>query len=159
VKRHLDAVWCYRDALAHDPAAIGVWTNLGNALTQLNHLKSAIASHRRAIALSHGKDALLHHNLGVSLSEARQHGEAVVAFTHARELKPDYDMARWDRALGPGPHSIYARLADPRGLAPSPTTPPLRVPRRQTTECAEHRRARGHRRAKRRRSSNGYVRP
>ena len=86
MKRHLDAVWCYRDALAHDPAAIGVWTNLGNALTQLNHLKSAIACHRRAIALSHGKDALLHHNLGVSLSEARQHGEAVVAFTHALEL-------------------------------------------------------------------------
>ena len=99
MKRHLDAVWCYRDALAHDPAAIGVWTNLGNALTQLNHLKSAIACHRRAIALSHGKDALLHHNLGVSLSESRQHGEAVVAFTHAIELKPDYDMARWDRAL------------------------------------------------------------
>ncbi len=99
MKRHLDAVWCYRDALACDPASIGVWTNLGNALTQLNHLKSAIACHRRAIALSRGKDPLLHHNLGVSLSEARQHGEAVVAFSRAIELKPDYNMARWDRAL------------------------------------------------------------
>jgi Tfp pilus assembly protein PilF len=99
MNRHLDAVWCYRDALAADPAAIGVWTNLGNALTQLNHLRSAIACHRRAIALSRGKDPLLLHNLGVSLSEARQHGEAVVAFTRALELKPDYNMARWDRAL------------------------------------------------------------
>jgi Tfp pilus assembly protein PilF len=108
MKRHLDAVWCYRDALACDPAAIGVWTNLGNALTQLNHLKSAIACHRRAIALSHGKDPLLHHNLGVSLSEARQHGEAVVAFTRALELKPEYDMARWDRALA------YLHLANYR---------------------------------------------
>ena len=99
MKRHLDAVWCYRDALACDPGSIGVWTNLGNALTQLNHLKSAIACHRRAIALSRGRDPLLHHNLGVSLSEARQYGEAVVAFSRALELKPDYNMARWDRAL------------------------------------------------------------
>src|SRR5450631_579657 len=49
--RHLDAVWCYRDALACDGAAVGVWTNLGNALTQLNHLRSAISCHRRAIAV------------------------------------------------------------------------------------------------------------
>lgn len=99
MKRHLDAVWCYRDALACNPAAIGVWTNLGNALTQLNHLKSAISCHRRAIALSNELDPLLYHNLGNSLSEARQYGEAVLAFTQAIEVKPDYHMARWDRAL------------------------------------------------------------
>jgi Flp pilus assembly protein TadD len=99
MRRHLDAVWCYRDALAYDPRSVGTWTNLGNALTQLNHVKSAIACHRRAIALSRGGDPLLHHNLGTSLSEARQYGEAVLAFTRAIELKPDYHMARWDRAL------------------------------------------------------------
>ena len=97
--RHLDAVWCYRDALAYDPKAGGVWTNLGNALTQLNHLKGAVACHRRAIALSGNDDPLLHHNLGTSLAEAGQHGEAVAAFSRAIELKPDYAMARWDRAL------------------------------------------------------------
>jgi Flp pilus assembly protein TadD len=99
MKRHLDAVWCYRDALACDPAAVGVWTNLGNSLTQLNHLKSAIACHRRAIAMSRGSDPLLHHNLGTSLAEAGQHGEAVIAFSHALKLDPTYHTAQWDRGL------------------------------------------------------------
>ena len=108
MKQHLDAVWCYRDALDHDPNAIGVWTNLGNALTQLQHLKSAITCHRGAIALSRGKDPLLHHNLGVSLAEDGQHGEAVLAFSRAIELKPDYHTARWDRALA------YLHLANYR---------------------------------------------
>lgn len=99
MKRYLDAVWCYRDALACDPAATGVWTNLGNALTQLNHLKAAIACHRRAIELSNGRDPLLYHNFGTSLSEAGRHDEAVLSFTRALEIKQDYRMARWDRAL------------------------------------------------------------
>jgi Flp pilus assembly protein TadD len=99
MKRHLDAVWCYRDALACDGAAVGVWTNLGNALTQLNHLKSAISCHRRAITLSRGNDPLLHHNLGTSLAEAGQHGEAVISFSHALKLNPEYHTARWDRGL------------------------------------------------------------
>jgi Flp pilus assembly protein TadD len=99
MNRHLDAVWCYRDALACDSSGAGTWTNLGNALTQLNHVKAAVECHRRAIALSGGRDALLHHNLGASLSEARRYGEAVLAFTRALELKPDYHAARLDRAL------------------------------------------------------------
>jgi Flp pilus assembly protein TadD len=98
MKRHLDAVWCYRDALTYDSAAPGVWTNLGNALIQLNHLKTAITCHRRAIGLSDGRDPLLHHNLGRSLSEAGQYGEAVLSFTRALEIKSDYHAARWDRA-------------------------------------------------------------
>ena len=99
MNRHLDAVWCYRDALAYDATATGVWTNLGNALTQLNHLSSAIYCHRRAIALSRGGDALLHHNLGTSLAEASQHGEAVLSFSNALKLNPSYHTARWDRGL------------------------------------------------------------
>jgi Flp pilus assembly protein TadD len=99
MNRHLDAVWCYRDALACDPSATGTWTNLGNALTQLDHLKAAVTCHQRAIALSEGRDALLHNNLGTSLSEARLYSEAVLAFSRALELKPDYHTARLDRAL------------------------------------------------------------
>ena len=99
MERHLDALWCYRDALACDPNAVGVWTNLGNALTQLNYLKSAIACHQRAIELSDDGDALLYHNLGTSLAEAGQHGEAVLAFSNALRLRSDYHRARWDRGL------------------------------------------------------------
>jgi Flp pilus assembly protein TadD len=68
--RRLDALWCYRDALAFNPTGPGIWTNLGNALTQLKYVKGAVHCHRRAIELSKGDDALLFHNLGVSLAEA-----------------------------------------------------------------------------------------
>lgn len=95
--RHLDALWCYRDALAANPRGPGVWTNLGNALTQLKHLKGAVYCHQKAIALSTGETSLLHHNLGTALAEAGRHGEAVAAFTRVLEQKPDYHMARWDR--------------------------------------------------------------
>jgi len=95
--RYLDALWCYRDAIACSPNAAGIWTNYGNALTHLKYLKGAVAAHRRAIALSDGKGALLYHNLGTSLAEAGQHGDAIIAFTRALEVKPDYLLARWDR--------------------------------------------------------------
>src|SRR5215467_11489564 len=49
MNRHLDALWCYRDALALSPRAPGIWTNLGNALAQLKYLTSAVTCHRRAI--------------------------------------------------------------------------------------------------------------
>ncbi len=95
--RHLDAVWCYRDAIACNPLSAGVWTNLGNALTQLRHLKSAVASHQRALNLSDGKQPLFYHNLGTAHAEAGQHGEAVIAFSRAIELDPNRQFARWDR--------------------------------------------------------------
>src|SRR5262249_43908796 len=99
MKNPVNAIWCYREALAANPNGSGIWTNLGNALTTLKHLKSAISCHRRALALSRVDDALLHHNLGTSLAEAGFHGEAVMEFSRALQIKPDYHSARWDRAL------------------------------------------------------------
>jgi hypothetical protein len=49
--------------------------------------------------LSRGSDPLLHHNLGTSLAEAGQHGEAVISFSYALRLNPSYHTARWDRGL------------------------------------------------------------
>lgn len=94
--RHLDAVWCYREAIFHNQHGPGIWTNLGNALTQLKYLKSAAICHQRALSLS-GEDALLHHNFGNSLAEAGQHAEAIAAFTRAVEFEPNRHLARWDR--------------------------------------------------------------
>lgn len=96
--RHLDALWCYRDAIASSPQSAGIWTNLGNSLTQLRYLKGAIACHRRALALSDGREPLFHQNIGTTLAEAGQHGEAVAAFTRALELDAGRQLARWDRA-------------------------------------------------------------
>ncbi|HVI05395.1 MAG TPA: tetratricopeptide repeat protein [Sphingomicrobium sp.] len=81
----------------HDRHSAGIWTNLGNALTHLKYLKSAVACHRRAIALR-PNDVPLHQNLGVSLAEAGQNGEAVLSFSRALEIDPEYHKARWDRA-------------------------------------------------------------
>lgn len=96
--QHLDALWCYRDAIAKNPAAPGSWTNLGNTLTHLRHLRSAVACHQRALRLAPDDDGLLYHNLGTSLAEALRHQEAIEAFTQAVEAEPDRHLARWDRA-------------------------------------------------------------
>jgi Flp pilus assembly protein TadD len=108
LKRHREAVWSYRAALARNTRAPGTWTNLGNALTQLDHLGSAVACHRRAIALSRRADPGLHRNLGISLTAAGRHAEAALAFSKALELDPGFHMARWDRALA------YLHLGDLR---------------------------------------------
>jgi Tfp pilus assembly protein PilF len=96
--RHLDALWCYRDAIAYNPAGAGIWTNLGNTLTKLKHLKSAVACHQRALALSDGKEPLFYQNLGTALAEAGLHGDAVASFSRAIELDPGRLMAKWDRS-------------------------------------------------------------
>jgi Flp pilus assembly protein TadD len=96
--RTAEAAACYREAIARLPDDPGFWTNLGNALTKLKQPTTAIACHRRAIALARGGDALLHHNLGISLGKAGFHGDAVISHNRALELKPDHHMARWDRA-------------------------------------------------------------
>jgi len=96
--RHLDALWCYRDALAYNARGAGIWSNLGNALTELNQLNSAVACLQRAVELSGGTDSLQYHNLGIALAAAQRHGEAIAAFSRTLELKPDHHLARWDRA-------------------------------------------------------------
>ncbi|MEW6438248.1 MAG: tetratricopeptide repeat-containing glycosyltransferase family protein [Pseudomonadota bacterium] len=95
--RHLDALWCYRDAVAFNPRGAAIWTNLGNTLTQLKHLKGAVACHQRALALSDGKEPLFHQNLGTALAESGQHGEAIAAFSRAIALDSKRLMTRWDR--------------------------------------------------------------
>jgi len=96
--RHLDALWCYRDAAAYNPEDATIWTNLGNTLTHLRHLQSAVACHRRALMLAAKDEALFYQNLGTSLAEASQHADAVIAFSRALEIDPSRHGARWDRA-------------------------------------------------------------
>ncbi len=99
MRRHIDALWCYRAALTLNPNASDAWTNLGNALVTLKQTKTAIACHERAIAFARKDDPLLYHNLGAALCGARQYHEAIVAFTRALEINPNFHDARWDRAL------------------------------------------------------------
>lgn len=95
--RDLDALWCYRDAIACNPASAAIWTNLGNSLTKLRYLKGAANCHKRALELSNCREPLFYHNLGTAFAEAGQHGEAVAAFSRAVELDPERLLVRWDR--------------------------------------------------------------
>jgi hypothetical protein len=99
LKRYGEAVWSYRAALARDPKAPGTWTNLGNALTQLDHHASAVICHSRAIAYARRPDPVLYRNLGTSLTAAGRHADAIDAYSKALALDPTFHMARWDRAL------------------------------------------------------------
>lgn len=51
--RHLDALCCYRDAIACNSDDPGIWTNLDNALT---HLKSAVTCHQKALLIAKHDD-------------------------------------------------------------------------------------------------------
>jgi hypothetical protein len=86
----------YRTALRLGEAESGVWTNLGNALTRLGLLESALHCHRNAIARA-PENAGLHYNFGITLAESGRHGEAVAMFGRALALDPGHPMARWDR--------------------------------------------------------------
>jgi Flp pilus assembly protein TadD len=97
--RHVDAVTCYREGAAFDHAYPTIWSNLGNALTDLRHFQSAINCHRRAICLTQVDNASFYYNLGVTLAKASQHGDAVLAFDRALEIEPTKHQARLDRAL------------------------------------------------------------
>jgi tetratricopeptide (TPR) repeat protein len=99
MERYFDAVRCYREAISRDHASSAYWTNLGNALTHLKQPASAISCHGRAIARSPKPDALLYHNLGISLAQSGRHSDAIAAFSRALEIKPSHNIARWDRAL------------------------------------------------------------
>src|SRR5215831_1581152 len=86
--KYAEAEALLREAIARDPNNSDLRNARGvmfaamnrhrNALAQLKYLTSAVTSHRRAIDVSGGGDALLHHNLGTSLAAAGRHGEAVI---------------------------------------------------------------------------------
>lgn len=127
--RHVDAVTCYREGAAFDPDYPTLWSNLGNALTELKHLQSAINCHRRAISLKRGEDASFYYNLGVSLAEASQHGDAVLAFDRALDLEPTKHQARQNRALSYLHLGNYRRgFADFEARKATGELPPKKLP-------------------------------
>jgi Tfp pilus assembly protein PilF len=105
LKRHSEAIWCFRQGLAVAEDRSALWSNLGNALKDLKHAESAVACHRRALALN-PDNAGSHHNLGLALTVANRHVEAVAAFDRAIALEPQKAIVRWDRARG------YLHLGD-----------------------------------------------
>jgi hypothetical protein len=97
MKRHQQAIACFRRALSIADDQAAVWSNLGNALKDLKHTESAIACHRRALALAPA-DAGSHHNLGLALTVANRHVEALAALDRAVALQPGNPTIHWDRA-------------------------------------------------------------
>ncbi len=129
--RHTEAAASYRRALSLDASEPAIWTNLGNALTRLRLLETAVACHDRALALA-PDDGGLHYNRGISLAEASRHPEAAAAFTTALHFAPQHSMAMWDRGrshlylgnLQAGWADLEVRLEN--GLVPRRSVPGLR---------------------------------
>lgn len=129
--RHAEAAANYRAALSLEASEPAIWTNLGNALTRLRLLHSAVACHDRALALA-PDDGGLHYNRGISLAESGRHAEAAAAFTTTLRLTPQHSMAMWDRGrshlylgnLAAGWADLEVRLKN--GLVPPRSVPGTR---------------------------------
>jgi hypothetical protein len=62
----------------------------------MKRLETAIQCHRRALALA-PRSPMFHHNLGIALSLANQHTDAIAEFNQSLALAPDDPHVLWDR--------------------------------------------------------------
>lgn len=106
--RSAEAVWNYRKALQRQPENAGFWSNLGNALTDLKQLDTALACHGRAIALQ-PDNAEFHRNMAHALITASRHQEALESLNHALRIAPGNISARFDRSMAYLHLGEYAR--------------------------------------------------
>lgn len=91
-RQWVEAIVCYREALALQPALQEALTSMGIAFWQQGQPQPAITCYRRAIALMPG-DPVAHNNLGNMLLGQGLSQEAIACFHVALSLKPDYAHA------------------------------------------------------------------
>jgi Tfp pilus assembly protein PilF len=103
--RSAEAVWNYREGLTRQPGNAGFWSNLGNALTDLKQLETAIACHSHAITLQ-PDNAEFHRNKAHAQIIASRHQEALISLNHALRIAPGNLSARFDRSM------VYLHLGD-----------------------------------------------
>jgi predicted O-linked N-acetylglucosamine transferase (SPINDLY family) len=83
-----EAVAYYQKALALQPTAPDIYTNLGNVYQDLGQVEAAIASYRQALALK-PDSAEAHNNLGNMYKRQGQLAEASSHYQQAVALRPD----------------------------------------------------------------------
>ena len=98
LKRHEEAVACYRKALAIDPGFAEALCNLAGTLNELRRHEEAVASCERAIALR-PDIAEAHNNLGSALNALTRHAQALASCEKALALRPDFAEAHFNRGV------------------------------------------------------------
>jgi tetratricopeptide (TPR) repeat protein len=97
-KQYRAALTNCQEAVRLAPDIPSTWSNLGNVLKDLKYIQSAIACHKRAVALApKSSDCLF--NLAVAYSTGMKSAEALETLDKALVLKPNDPDLRWDRAL------------------------------------------------------------
>lgn len=92
------AVTTYYRALALEPAAATLWSNLGSALWSLRRYGEAEAALLRALALKPDYPLALV-NLGMVYEGQGRLDAALEAFNQGIAADPDYVLLRWNRAI------------------------------------------------------------
>jgi tetratricopeptide (TPR) repeat protein len=92
------AIACYQRALKIGPEHAGVWSNVGNAMTELKRLPNAILSHRRALELEPDNETFKTNMVwtilvtGSTLRRDGKYDEALSCFREGLKLSPKNAM-------------------------------------------------------------------
>jgi tetratricopeptide (TPR) repeat protein len=81
-----------------DPTNVTAWSNAGGIFRELGEPEHALAVLHRALALD-PRHAMALSNSGLAFSDIGEYQNARDCFSLALESKPDYDTARWNRAI------------------------------------------------------------
>lgn len=93
--RSLEAVVCYRSALAADPRHLRTLVNLGTLLKQLRRWEEAESCYMRALEIA-PDFAEIHMNLGNVRKALQRHDDAVLCYQRALQLNPDLADAHYN---------------------------------------------------------------
>jgi tetratricopeptide (TPR) repeat protein len=92
------AIACYQRALKIGPEHAGLWSNVGNAMTELKRLPNAILSHRRALELEPDNETFKTNMVwtilvtGSTLRRDGKYNEALSCFREGLKLSPKNAM-------------------------------------------------------------------
>ena len=87
LKRHEEAIFCAKKALAIDPQLAEAWNNLGVALGELERREEAIVCYDKALAIN-PQDATTWSSKGVSLATLGRHEDAIACYDKALTIDP-----------------------------------------------------------------------
>ena len=88
------AVACFQRALKAGPEEAGLWSNVGNVMTDLKKYPNAVLSHRRALELVPDSELFKKNMLatlgvaGMSLKQEKKYQEALACFREGLKLAP-----------------------------------------------------------------------
>jgi tetratricopeptide (TPR) repeat protein len=88
------SIACYKKALEVGPEHSGIWSNIGNAMTELKKFPNAILSHRRALQLEPENETLKKNMVqtlvtaGVALRAEKKFRESLACYQEALKLTP-----------------------------------------------------------------------